>query len=75
VAITTLGREPGGGLLVIPDGFTVTHRASIISAAARNKVPAVYGLSEVAREGGLLSYGPARVDLFRRSSGAASNKI
>ena len=33
-AISTLGREPGGGLGVIPDGFVVTHRAAIISAAA-----------------------------------------
>src|SRR5262249_27807575 len=38
-AIITLGREPGGGLVVMPDGgFLRTHRASIISAAARNNV-------------------------------------
>jgi putative tryptophan/tyrosine transport system substrate-binding protein len=41
-AIIGLGREPGGGLVVIGDTFTVTHRASIISAAARNNVPTVY---------------------------------
>ena len=33
-------REPGGGLVVIPDIFTTVHRAPIISAAARNNVPA-----------------------------------
>jgi putative tryptophan/tyrosine transport system substrate-binding protein len=38
--ISTLGREPGGGLVVMPDGFTRAHRAPIILAAARNKVPA-----------------------------------
>jgi hypothetical protein len=37
-----LGREPGGGLVVMPDGFMTAHRAPIISAAARNNVPAVY---------------------------------
>jgi len=42
------------------------HRAPIISAAARNNVPAVYGLSEVARDGGLLCYGFDQVDNFRR---------
>jgi putative tryptophan/tyrosine transport system substrate-binding protein len=26
-AITALGREPGGGVVVMPDAFTVTHRA------------------------------------------------
>jgi putative ABC transport system substrate-binding protein len=36
-AITALGREPGGGLLGIPDVFVNAHRAPIISAAARNK--------------------------------------
>ena len=41
-AIIALGREPGGGLVVMPDAFTLAHRAPIILAAARNNVPAVY---------------------------------
>jgi putative ABC transport system substrate-binding protein len=68
-AIIALGREPGGGLVVMPDGFfTLTHRAPVILAAARNDVPAVYTLSEFARDGGLLSYGPDQVDIFRRAA-------
>jgi putative ABC transport system substrate-binding protein len=67
-AIIALGREPGGGLFVMPDGFMVTHRASIISGVARNSVPAVYWASEFARDGGLLSYGPDVVDTFRRAA-------
>jgi putative ABC transport system substrate-binding protein len=67
-AIIALGREPGGGLVVMPDGFTGAHRATIISAAAQNHVPAVYELSTFARDGGLLSYGVERVDLFRRAA-------
>jgi putative ABC transport system substrate-binding protein len=66
-AVIALGREPGGGLVVMPDTFTLAHRASIISAA-RNNVPAVYSLSAFARDGGLLSYGADRVDLFRRAA-------
>jgi putative ABC transport system substrate-binding protein len=46
----------------------ITHRASIISAAARNNVPAVYSASFFARDGGLLSYGVDRVDIFRRAA-------
>ena len=38
-AIIALGREPGGGLVVMPDTFTVVHRVPIILAAARNNVP------------------------------------
>jgi putative ABC transport system substrate-binding protein len=51
----------------MPNAFTIAHRASIISAAARNNVPAVYNQSDFARDGGLLSYGPDLVDTFRRA--------
>jgi putative ABC transport system substrate-binding protein len=67
-AIIALGREPGGGLVVTGDGLTVVRRARIISAAARANVPAVCSLSDFVRDGGLLSYGPDRVDDFRRAA-------
>jgi putative ABC transport system substrate-binding protein len=63
--ITALGREPGGGLVVMPESFTFAHRAPMILAAARNQVPAVYWISDFVREGGLLSYGPDLVDNAR----------
>jgi putative ABC transport system substrate-binding protein len=66
-AIIALGREPGGGLFAI-DTFTSAHRVPIISAAARNNVPAVYNLSFYARDGGLLSYGVDQVDIWRRAA-------
>jgi putative tryptophan/tyrosine transport system substrate-binding protein len=65
-AIIALGREPGGGLVVMPDVFMTAHRAPIIFAAARNNVPAVHWLSDFAIDGGLLSYGPDQVDIWRR---------
>ena len=69
-AIIALGREPAGGLVVMPDGFFAgaTRRAPIILAAARNNVPAVYVFSDYVREGGLLSYGPDTVDRYRRAA-------
>jgi putative ABC transport system substrate-binding protein len=67
-AIIALGREPGGGLVVVPDTFMVAHRAPIILAAAGNNVPAVYAPSFFARDGGLLSYGVDPVDNFRRAA-------
>src|SRR5262249_38974968 len=66
-AINALGREPGGGLVVIP-GALIVHRVSIIEATARNNVPAVYGFSYYARDGGLLSYGVDQVDISRRAA-------
>jgi putative ABC transport system substrate-binding protein len=67
-SINALGREPGGGLVVTSDAFMAVHRATIILAAARNNVPAVYFNSYYAREGGLLSYGPDPVDPWRRAA-------
>jgi putative ABC transport system substrate-binding protein len=67
-AIIALGREPGGGLVVMPDIFMILHRAPTILAAARNNVPAVHWLSAFARDGGLLSYGPDMVDTYRRAA-------
>jgi putative ABC transport system substrate-binding protein len=67
-AIIALGREPGGGLVVIPDVFTLAHREPIILAAARNNVPAVYSFSVYARDGGLLSYVGDQVDTIRRAA-------
>ena len=52
----------------MPGVITVVHRASIISAAARNNVPSVYGASYFARDGGLLSYGNDPDDPFRRAA-------
>jgi putative ABC transport system substrate-binding protein len=67
-AIIALGREPPSGLVVVTDVFTSAHRAPIISAAARNKVPAVYYQPTFVRDGGLLSYGVDTVDTFRRAA-------
>ena len=66
--MASLGREPASGLIAMPDGFTFVHRAQIILLAARSNVPAVYWNSVVARDGGLLSYGPDNADILRRAA-------
>lgn len=69
MVITALVREPGGGIVALPDAFMAVHRAAIISLAAANKVPAVGALPQsFARDGGLLSYGADIGDLFRRAA-------
>jgi putative tryptophan/tyrosine transport system substrate-binding protein len=67
-AMASLGRDPRGGLVVNPDAFVFTHRATTISLAARNNVPAVYRDSVFVRDGGLLSYGPDLGDMFHRAA-------
>jgi putative ABC transport system substrate-binding protein len=56
-AISSLVREPGGGLIVLPDAFTASHLKQIIELAARYKLPAIYAVRDYANEGGLIAYG------------------
>jgi putative tryptophan/tyrosine transport system substrate-binding protein len=50
------------------DSSMNVHRSSIISAAARSSIPAVYFQSVFARDGGLLSYGIDQVDNWSRGA-------
>lgn len=66
--IAALGRERGSGLIVMPDGFNIVHRARIILLAARHNLPTIYPWRFTVAEGGLLSYGVDQADLFRRAA-------
>jgi len=68
-AISALAREPGSGLIVMPDTFNMVHRRTTIGLAARHRLPAIYYFPFFAREGGLISYGPDEIDMFRRAAG------
>jgi putative ABC transport system substrate-binding protein len=67
-AIDALGREEGG-LVSLTDSFTIGHREVIVAAAARNKVPTIYGKPAFARAGGLMSYAASFPDMFRGAAG------
>ena len=67
-AIAKLGREPGGGLIVPPDAFTIVHDQLLVRLAQQHRVPAVYSYRISAAQGGLMSYGPDPFDNFRRSA-------
>jgi putative tryptophan/tyrosine transport system substrate-binding protein len=67
-AIAGLGREPGGGLIVMLDVFTAVHRPAIIAQAATSRVPAIFPWRFGAVDGGLLAYGVDVADLHRRAA-------
>lgn len=62
------GLAGDASLAVMPDVFTTLNRASIIAAAARHRVPAVYPFAFLAVEGGLIAYGPDGGDQFWRAA-------
>lgn len=64
-AVTSVGRQPGGGLIVMTDAFTSVHRKTIINLAARLSVPAMYPYRYYVSDGGLISYGIDQVDQIR----------
>src|SRR5262245_13041071 len=67
-AIAKLGRDPGGGLIVAPDAFTIVHHQLFIGLAQQHRVPAVYSFRTYVARGALMSYGPDSYDSFRRSA-------
>ena len=67
--IAAQARNPGGGLLVMPDIFNVENRESIIALAARSGVPAIYPIPFFAESGGLIAYGADFTEQFRQAAG------
>jgi putative ABC transport system substrate-binding protein len=67
-AITALTKEPGAGLIVMPDVFVLAHREQMLALAKQHRMPAAYAYRLFAASGGLMSYGTDLVDLFRRAA-------
>ena len=68
-AVAAFARSANGGLIVTGSPSAAPHRDLIIALAARHKLPAVYYSRFFVATGGLISYGPDFVDLYRRAAG------
>jgi putative tryptophan/tyrosine transport system substrate-binding protein len=71
VEVLVSASDPNSGLVVIPDAFTVAHRAEITLLTDRYRVPAISWSRSFAELGGLISYGPVLVDEYRRAASYA----
>ena len=67
-AFAAMAKERVGALLVLSDAMLSSHRTRLADLAARSRLPAAYGVRESVEAGGLMSYGPSFLDLFRRSA-------
>jgi putative ABC transport system substrate-binding protein len=67
--VAAQARDPGGGLIVMPDVFNDVNREPIIALAARYSVPAIYYNRFFSKPGGLISYGDVRSEQFRLAAG------
>jgi putative ABC transport system substrate-binding protein len=67
--VATFARSSDGGLIVTGSPLSYLHRELIVTLAARHRLPAVYSDRVFVTGGGLVSYGPHRVDQYRRAAG------
>jgi putative ABC transport system substrate-binding protein len=66
--IDETAREPGGGIVVLPNPITISRRGQIIALAAQRRIPASYAYSYFVKEGGLLSYGADTAVGYRQAA-------
>ena len=71
-AITAFARSSDTGLIVTTSSLAISHRDLIVKLAARHRMPAVYPYRIFAIDGGLITYGPDPVDLFRRAAATST---
>ena len=68
-AVTAFARSSNGGLIVTAGSGSAIHRDLIVTLAARHKLPTLYSAHHFVTGGGLISYGPDRVDQYRQAAG------
>jgi putative ABC transport system substrate-binding protein len=67
-AFQEASRQGAQALIVFDDPVLWSHRKQVVALAAKARLPVMYGYSEFVSEGGLISYGPHRPDLYRRTA-------
>lgn len=67
-ALATIETVRPDGLIIVPDRFLLTYRASMVQFMAKHRLPGMFPFREFVQEGGLLSYGPDYTDMYRRAA-------
>jgi ABC-type uncharacterized transport system substrate-binding protein len=69
IAFEEISKRDVQALIVFDDPTVWSLRKQVVALARKIKIPAMYGYSEFVPDGGLVSYGPYRRDLYRRTAG------
>jgi putative ABC transport system substrate-binding protein len=67
-----MDRDRPDAILMVSDSLTTLNRKRVFDYAARHRVPALYEYENLAREGGLMSYGPDLKESFDRAADLAA---
>jgi ABC-type uncharacterized transport system substrate-binding protein len=68
-SVAAFARSSNSGLIVTAGSGSAIHRDPIIKLAARHQLPTIYSAHHFVTGGGLISYGPDRVDQYRQAAG------
>ena len=68
VAFGAVAKDRAQGLVTTIATFFLLHRARVIELAATHRLPAVYFVRDFVDAGGLMSYGPETLSLYRRTA-------
>src|SRR5262249_4560265 len=66
--LAAFARRPGGGVIAIPDSFTLARHDQLIAICAAHRLPAIYSNLVATPAGGLVSYAVDTRNLFQRAS-------
>ncbi len=67
-AFSEMTKARAGALTVLGGTMFLIERKHLVDLAAKNRLPAMYGLREYVDAGGLMCYGPNNADMFRRAA-------
>jgi putative tryptophan/tyrosine transport system substrate-binding protein len=67
-AVAAAMMERAGGLVVVQDPMFLAQRIQLAELAAKNRLPAIYGIAEHVQVGGLMAYAANRPEIFRRAA-------
>jgi putative ABC transport system substrate-binding protein len=67
-AFTQMQREPPGAILMVSDALTMLNRKHVVEFASANRLPTIFEVGAVVREGGLMSYGPKQSEIGDRAA-------
>jgi len=66
--IADVAKNLHAGMIVVPHTFPLANRKAVVEAMAKHRVPAIYGVAEMVRAGGMISYGQDLVAQWRMSA-------
>jgi putative tryptophan/tyrosine transport system substrate-binding protein len=67
-AFEAMDRDPPDAILMVSDALTILNRKRVIDYAVARRLPAIYETESVVSDGGLMSYGGDRIELFERAA-------